>query len=597
MKSVSLRLLAVAALFAASCKKPASDAPATITDPIAPVAASPVTATVQGNVFDENGAPAAGTTVRVGARVALTDSRGHFRITGAALDANASLVTAEKAGYFKAYRSFTANSGANQVTIKLMPRTEAGTVPATGGGTVSLPNGSKVALPAGGIVTAANGTPYTGTVKVFARYIDPTAADIAQVIPGSLMADDKDGRRVSLESYGMLAVELEGEAGQKLQIRPGYRATLTGLIPAAAQASAPATIPMWYVDETTGIWKEEGSATRVGNTYVGEVAHFSFWNWDIPVTSIRLSVTVQAPGGAPLNNTLVRLVRTGVSYASATYGFTDSLGTVSGLVPANEPLQLVVLDQCGSTLYTQNVGPFAQDTHLGAITAAAPASSTTTVSGTLVNCSNAPVTNGYAEISIGNQVRYAATNASGQFSVTLTGCAGGNGIQVIGVDNATTLQSTPSSLAFSAGSTAAGTITVCGTSAAQFFSYTLDGTSYTIDPATNTQDSLLARVDTAFTGGTVYTMHTGIGGFNHPAGRGAGITFMHTGFGTGNFPVYVVVAAPYARTTVVAPTTVTLTTHPATAGGFYSGSFTGAFKDSVNVTHNISGSFRVRRSF
>src|SRR5699024_2442392 len=136
-----------------------------------------------------------------------------------------------------------------QVVIKLVKKSLGGTVDAAAGGEVSLNNGTKISLPANGVVKASTNSVYTGAVNVYAVYIDPTATDILERVPGSFMANDKDGKRVLLSSYGMMAVELESSAGEKLQIKTGGTATLTSPIPAAAQASAPATIPLWYVDE------------------------------------------------------------------------------------------------------------------------------------------------------------------------------------------------------------------------------------------------------------------------------------------------------------------------------------------------------------
>src|SRR5262245_11697448 len=78
----------------------------------------PVSATLQGNVVDENGDPEQGVTIRVGAKTATTDAKGYFRIRNASLDKNSSLVTAEKTGYFKAFRVFSASKAVNQVKIK-----------------------------------------------------------------------------------------------------------------------------------------------------------------------------------------------------------------------------------------------------------------------------------------------------------------------------------------------------------------------------------------------------------------------------------------------------------------------------------------------
>ena len=109
---------------------------------------SPISATLQGNIIDENDQPAEGVVVTVGTKTATTNSHGYFRITDASLDKNASLVTAEQAGYFKAYRTFSATSGVNQVVIKLIKKTLAGIIDAASGGSVTLSNGSKVLLAA-----------------------------------------------------------------------------------------------------------------------------------------------------------------------------------------------------------------------------------------------------------------------------------------------------------------------------------------------------------------------------------------------------------------------------------------------------------------
>jgi hypothetical protein len=64
------------------------------------------------------------------------------------------------------------------------------------------------------------------------------------------MANDKDGKRVMLTSFGMMAVELEGASGEKLQIKSGSKAILTMPIPSSAQGSAPGSIALWSVDES-----------------------------------------------------------------------------------------------------------------------------------------------------------------------------------------------------------------------------------------------------------------------------------------------------------------------------------------------------------
>jgi hypothetical protein len=145
----------------------------------------PISARLQGNVYDENGQPAQGVTIKAGSQTTTTDAKGNFRFDNASLDKKSALVTAEMTGYFKAYRTFAATSATNYVAIKLIKKTLAGTIDAAAGGSVTLSNGAKVALPANGVVKASNSAAYTGTINVYAAYIDPTASDINQTVPGS----------------------------------------------------------------------------------------------------------------------------------------------------------------------------------------------------------------------------------------------------------------------------------------------------------------------------------------------------------------------------------------------------------------------------
>lgn len=253
-----------------------------------PITSDPINATVQGNIFDENGNPASGVAVKVGTRNAMSDANGYFRIVNADLDRSATLVIADKPGYFRAYRSFGATEAANHVVINLTRRALSGTIPASGG-ELLLPGGAKLQLPEDAVVKAAGGG-YTGAVNVYAAYIDPSRPDIGAAIPGSYMAENKEGRFVTLSSFGMMAVELESASGEKLQIAAGKGAGLTVPVPAALRSTAPDRISLWYLDETSGIWKEEGEAFLAGDSYVGKVKHFSFWNCDIGVPAAMISL-------------------------------------------------------------------------------------------------------------------------------------------------------------------------------------------------------------------------------------------------------------------------------------------------------------------
>ncbi|MBL7747785.1 MAG: carboxypeptidase regulatory-like domain-containing protein [Chitinophagaceae bacterium] len=553
--------------------------------------AAPVKATVQGRVIDENGQPASNVSIKAGGKTATTDSRGYFRIIKTSLDKNASVVIAEKTGYFKAYRTFQATEGANHVVIKLIKKTLAGSINSAAGGNVTLANGSKIALPAEAVVKAAGGT-YTGSINIYAAYIDPTANDISQTIPGSLMADDKDGKRVTLSSYGMMAVELESSAGEKLQIATGKTATLTTPIPSSVLSSAPSTIALWYVDEQTGIWKEEGTATKTGNAYIGEVKHFSFWNCDVSASTVNLSMTLKNAQGVPLVNVAVRLSRS-AGYWSSSYGYTDSMGKVSGLVPANEALLLEVLDDCVNAVFSQNIGPFTQNTNLGTVTVSAASSSILTIQGRLLNCSGAAVTDGYAIVNYGYSSMYVSTNSSGDFSLSILRCGSSPlTCDITGVDNIGQEQATVPGIVIVTPVTNSGNIVSCGTSAVQFFNYTLDGTNYSLSsliPLDSIQGS-------SFPSGSA--TYTSLNGRNLISNKTISLYFNSVTIAPGTYNLSGIMSQNLMSGPLLTPSTITLTSFPASSGGFYEGNFTGNFKDTINPApiHTISGSFRVRRN-
>lgn len=557
---------------------------------------SPVTANVQGTILDENGQPAAGAIVRAGSKSATTDAKGYFRINGASLDKNSSFVTVEKAGYFKGYRSFAASSLTNHVEIKLIPKALAGTITAAAGGAATLANGAKVELPAGGIVMASNGAAYSGDVKVYAAYIDPTAADMPAVVPGSLMADTKDGKRVVLASYGMIAVELESATGDKLQIKTGSSATLTTPIPASILSSAPASIALWSIDETTGIWKEEGTATKNGNSYIGTVKHFSFWNCDISVNSVRLSMTVKSADSLPLRHVPVRISFQSTSgYNFVSYGWTDSMGMVNGFVPGNAVLNIRIVDQCGNTVYQQNAGPYTQNTNLGVIYLPATNTQVVTVKGKLVTCAGTPVLHGFALIQTGHIIRHAATDNNGDFSVTFLRC-GSSTATLVGLDVQAQQQSTAANITLTSPVTNTGTTQVCGTSSAQFINYTVDGVSYILS-STVPGDSIAAYTY-PLQGTTLY--RTSIMGFSMSTSTIKQISFNFNSPSEtpGSYPVNSLLVNQQQNSIPVQPFNIVMTQFPTTVGQFYEGSFSGSYRDSTatgTVTRNINGSFKLRK--
>ena len=154
----------------------------------------------------------------------------------------------------------------------------------TGGGGQCPAGGGNLSVEfmPGSFVTAA-GTAYTGSVSVEAFQYDLNQPN---PIPGDLGAIF-NGKEVRLGSFGAFHLLPRDAAGQPLAMTAGMHANISMPIQPGQLAVAPATMPLFHYDEKTGLWIEDGKLTRAGNSYVGEITHFSVFNAD-----------TQFPGGA-----------------------------------------------------------------------------------------------------------------------------------------------------------------------------------------------------------------------------------------------------------------------------------------------------------
>ena len=590
MRSITKCLLGslLISIFIISCQKEAkTDSPATggggtgtVVNP------NPIQGNVTGKVIDNNNNVVAGATVRAGSNTTTTDSRGLFRFNNIQLDKYSAVITVEKPGFFKGYRVFSASSNnTNFVKLKLIPKTLIGNIDAVAGGSVSLPDNSKITLPASGVVVRSNSQSYSGSVKVYAAVIDPTSADISQIVPGSFQGTDANNFRVILTSFGMLTVELEGNSGEQLQIATGKTAKLRFTIPSSLRSTAPATIPLWSVDETTGLWKQEGSATKGTDYYEGDVSHFSFWNCDASSQTVFLEMTIVTAEG-PLSHVQVKLTRPN---GASSYGYTDSSGHVGGLVPKNEALTLEVLNTCNQAISTQTVGPFSTNTNLGTITVTVSPLNTLQVTGSAVNCSNQPVTNGNVLVYFEGQLYNRPLN-NGNFSLTITRCSNSAAaVEVVAVDNVANQQSTsPWTGSASTGTITTGAISACGVSSVSFIDYSLDGSNYSLSAATP-GDSISIYGSSSGTNQNL----TAIFGFrvSQPNTK---ISFYTQGAAVGTFPIQQLSVNQYDSATIVTPFNINITTYGA-LGQFIEGNFTGQIRDISNNLHTVAATFRVRR--
>jgi hypothetical protein len=425
-----------------------------------------VTATVTGTVIDENNKPVAGVNVTSGLYTTSTDAMGNFIFKDISISKANGNVTVVKAGYFKGIRSFATDPDKNNyVKIQLMKKVLTSTLTAAAGGTVTTSDGATINFPANAFVTSG-GAAFTGTVSIYAKWIDPTAANLPLVIPGDLRGIDSTNREFVLKSYGMVGAEFTDNSGNLLKIAPGKTASVNFPIPASLQATAPQSIPLWHFNESTARWKMEGAATKNGNNYVCAVNKFSFWNVDMAVDLVRLDLTlINGLNNLPMVNTMVKI--TGLTSNTFGYEFTNNSGYVSGYVPKNENLKLEIIfgPACGNgaIINTQNIGPFTANKSLGNVIVTPAAGYVVNFTGLIKNCNNQPVINGSVSLALsdGNSAM-AFTDSAGAINISLLHCGGTQAFSFNAIDFTTGAYSSTVTGIATTSSVNLGTISACG---------------------------------------------------------------------------------------------------------------------------------------
>ncbi len=431
----------------------------------------PVIGSIFGIVKDEDGNAVVAASVRLENNNTVTDENGRFVYRDVTMNSKGTLVTVKKDGFFDgSYRFFPSEGSVNYTNITLLTRTNGGSFVSNDGGTITTSDGAKIDFPANSVINA-NGTTYEGTVEVAVRWIDPTDDNLQSIMPGGLQGVNTEAEEVALGSFGMMAVELESSTGDALNLGNDLQATLTFPIPAELVGNAPDEIPLWSFSEEFGIWVQEGSATKQGDTYVGAVSHFSFWNCDYPYPLIELTGQVLSANGNPIVNAWVKL--TILSNGMCASGWTNGDGVFSGKVPKNEEFEMTISHYQSCEGFTTNIGPFAEDTDIGAVNV--DLNDAVELTGTVVNCDGDIVTNGFVSVTYGEYYGYEYYVTDGTFSFSFLTCGEEETVTIVAGDLDGLTYTDPAETYTFTESIDVGEIAACGEVIDEFFTIEIDG--------------------------------------------------------------------------------------------------------------------------
>ncbi len=407
-KSRIFSFLLLLGLFFTACQK---DNLTIIDEPVNPSVVTKYEVTVNGTVTDQNDNALEAAVIQVGDMSVLSDQNGRFSVTGL-VNSNKASVAITKDGYFSNYPVFYPEKGESQeIRVQLRDRIMAGSVN-NGSNEITLDNHS-VNFGSSNFKNE-DGSNYTGTVNVYMDYLDPTDENLQDYMPGDLVGVNTDNEEQLLVSYGMFNVELEDENGRPISL--DGEATLSMAVPSELVAAAPATIPLWYFDEISGNWIEEGMATLEGDVYVGTVTHFTLWNCDAPFDLVTINGIINTNGSA--DALTVRITR---ADGNSRTTIPNSRGYFEGKVPKDEMLLFEILGPCLNVIYSETIGGFGMDTDIGSFDVDSEVI-IVNISGTAVDCDMNPVMNGYAYISIGSEASQFTTIEDGTFSDNFIVC-------------------------------------------------------------------------------------------------------------------------------------------------------------------------------
>lgn len=282
-------------------------------------------------------APVQGAKVSLGGSSATTGADGKFELREVAAAARA-VVRINASGFGEGFAlAAVANDTTTTVDAQLEPVGIQTTVNAGSDSIVSVPGSSARLSLSGNSLVRPDGSAASGNVTVALTPISP--ANNVNAMPGDYQTTRSGGGTASMESWGALNIGLTDANGQKLNLGAGKTASIRIAV-STRSPNLPSTIPLFFFDENTGYWVQQGSANLAGvapnQYYEGTVSHFSVWNADQELDTVFVTGCVVTNINGVLNRAAnVRISSDGIDYSGATSALTNGEGSFTIAIKRN----------------------------------------------------------------------------------------------------------------------------------------------------------------------------------------------------------------------------------------------------------------------
>ena len=418
-----------------------------------------------GKIVDTDNNPIENVEVKISGIAVLTDQNGIFSITNANVYKKFAFIKASKEGFVHGSKTLVPlNDEVNYIEIVLLEVNTTETINSDEISEILLNNGSKVIL--NGDYVNHNGSNYAGSIDVSMHYLAPSNDETYKVMPGSLLGSLENNEAVILENYGMIAVNLFSTDGESLNLAEGTTATIELPIDPSQMSFAPESIPLWYFNDELGYWIKEGEAIKIGDKYVGEVSHFSWWTYCIYDDGVNVCINVKNTNGDEIPNQYFTILKQ-ENGAFTNTGFTNMNGSYCDFVPYFDPLVFrTVYTNCdgSETIFEQEIGSFTtNDTEID-ITLNIIEFVSSTVTASILDCdSDMPIENGYFYFEY-NEEAYNYPIGDSTFEFNFIFCVEQPQITLIAYNLDTNTETEAIEINLSSGVTDLGTLNTCDNS-------------------------------------------------------------------------------------------------------------------------------------
>ena len=328
------------------------------TEDIIPAPTEKVYGTIHGLILDEQEQAIASAEVFIVDQATQTDENGFFSLEGF-FPLEGTPIRVRKVGYFESNASILPSAdGLTKVNIILVEKRQTETTE-TGRIIHHQSDHTSVLFPID-VFTHQDGSIFHGLVTITSQYFDPTHKTFSDSYPGVLKSKSLQESKL-LYPFSLIKIEAVDDLLRPVLLSQEVEVTMD--IPTELLPIAPAQIPMWYLEEETGLWVQEGNAQLEGDTYVGTVTHLSNWVCALGLDYVLMSGQITKEGNPFAFADMGISYRVGSRFRFASddrgnFSFPIIIGGEQYNADYFETINLDVRSNCGNILFEEkNIPP------------------------------------------------------------------------------------------------------------------------------------------------------------------------------------------------------------------------------------------------